>query len=94
MVKKGCFHGEKTPKTQLKNAVFEEKKRRFCISKTAFSDSGMVFSCFKRAKCEKFHAELRFNFLAFRLRKRGLSVLIFANGMRNTPFSAFECGDW
>lgn len=61
--------------------------------KTAFSDSGMVFSCFKRAKCEKFHAELRFNFLAFRLRKRGLSVLIFANRMRNMPFSAFECGD-
>lgn len=61
--------------------------------KTAFSDSGMVFSCFKRAKCEKFPADLRFNFLAFRLRKRGLSVLIFANRMRNMPFSAFECGD-
>lgn len=40
--------------------------------KTAFSDSGMVFSCFKRAKCEKFHADLRFHFLAFRLRKRGV----------------------
>ena len=25
MVKKGCFHGEKTPKTQLKFAVFIEK---------------------------------------------------------------------
>lgn len=61
--------------------------------KTAFSDSGMVFSCFKMAKCEKFHAELRFHFLAFRLRKRGVRVLIFANVMRNTPFSALECGD-
>lgn len=45
--------------------------------KTAFSDSGMVFSCFKRAKCEKFHADLLFHFLAFRLRKRGVLVLIF-----------------
>ena len=61
--------------------------------KTAFSDSGMVFSCFKRAKCEKFHADLRFHFLAFRLRKRGVRVLIFANVMRNTPFSALEYGD-
>lgn len=62
--------------------------------KTAFSDSGMVFSCFKMAKCEKFHADLRFHFLAFRLRKLGVWVLIFANVMRNTPFSALECGDW
>lgn len=29
MVKKGCFHGEKTPKTQLKNAVFKEKNGVF-----------------------------------------------------------------
>lgn len=29
MVKKGCFHGKKTPKTQLKNAVFKEKNGVF-----------------------------------------------------------------
>lgn len=52
----------------------------------------MVFSCFKRAKCEKFHADLRFHFLAFRLRKRGNWVLIFANVIRNMPFPMFECG--
>ena len=98
-VEKRCFHGEKRLFSWWKNAEnavekrrFSRKKRRFCISKTAFSDSGMVFSCFEMAKCEKFHADFRFHFLAFRLRKVGNGVLIFANVMRNMPFSMLECG--
>ncbi len=92
MVKKGCFHGEKRLFSWWKNAENAVEKRRFCISKTLFSDSDMVFSCFERAKCEKFHADFRFHFLAFRLRKGGNGVLIFANVMRNTLFPMLECG--
>lgn len=43
MVKKGCFHGGKTPKTQLKNAVFEEKNGVFVYRKRRFPTRAWYF---------------------------------------------------
>ena len=70
MVKKGCFHGEKTPKTQLKNGVFrlghgifvfQEGKmrkisRRFAISFSCFSVKETGCSGFDFCKCNEKYA--------------------------------------
>lgn len=76
MVKKGCFHGEKTPKTQLKNAVFKEK--------TAFSNGengvfrlGHGIFVFQEGKMRKISRRFAISFSCFSVKETGCSGFDF-----------------
>jgi len=65
MVKKGCFHGEKTPKTQLKNAVFQEKNAVFVYRKRRFPTRAWYFRVQRGQNAKNFTPNCGLIFLLF-----------------------------
>lgn len=79
MVKKGCFHGEKTPKTQLKNAVFKEKNGVFRLGHGIF--------VFQEGKMRKISRRFAISFSCFSVKETGCSGFNFCKCNEKYAFS-------